>query len=56
MAATGLLVYAHPVSLPAWGLAVLLKSVGPFIGVVGEQRIMSLLPSAFLFLVIITPS
>jgi hypothetical protein len=55
MAATGLLVYAHPVSLPVWGLAVLLSlwilsPAMPF-----RQKIMRLLVATLLFLVVIAP-
>ena len=55
MAATGLLVYAHPVSLPAWGLAVFfsLWVLAPEMPI--TQKGLRLLLAAFLFLVVITP-
>ena len=55
MAATGLLVYAHPVSLPVWGLAVLLSLwvLSPAIPI--KQKIMKLLVASLIFLVVITP-
>jgi len=55
MAATGLLVYTHPVSLPAWGLAVIfsLWVLSPEIPI--KQKVLRLIFAAFLFLVVITP-
>jgi hypothetical protein len=55
MAATGLLVYAHPVSLPAWGLAVLLSLwvLAPEMPV--KQKTMRIIFAALIFLIIITP-
>ena len=55
MAATGLLVYAHPVSLPAWGLAVLLSLWVLSLEMPLRQKFLRLLFAAFLFLVVITP-
>jgi hypothetical protein len=55
MAATGLLVYAHPVSLPVWGLAVLLSLWVLSPAVPFKQKIMRLLVASLLFLCVITP-
>jgi hypothetical protein len=55
MAATGFLVYAHPVSLPAWGFAVILSLwvLAPEMPI--KQKALRLLFAVFLFLVVITP-
>jgi hypothetical protein len=55
MAAVGLLVYAHPVSLPAWGLAVLLSLwlLSPVIPL--KQKLMRIFLAALVFVLVIAP-
>ncbi len=55
MAATGLLVYAHPVSLPAWGLAVLFSLWFLAPEMLVKQKILRIIFTALIFLIIITP-
>lgn len=55
MACTGLLVYAHPVSLPAWGLAIFLSLWFLVPEVSSRQKMAYLLLAVLIFLIVITP-
>jgi len=55
MASLGLLVYAHPVSLPAWGLAALLSLWFLSPDMLVRSKLSHLLLAGFVFLIVIMP-
>ena len=55
LGATGLLVYAHPVSLPAWGLAVLFSLWFLAPAMPNKEKISRLFFAGLVFLIVITP-